>query len=109
MTNFDRPFSTRVPKKPEFLKPDPTRIFDPPRVPDPKKPEAKKAQPDPTRTRTSGFGFFRVLTRKTRIFIIFCELFNLMGGSRRETPIEINLRDFRRRRQSRKSIIMDAI
>ena len=31
-----------------------------------------------------------------------------MGGSRRETPIEIYLRDFRRRRQSRKSIIMKA-
>ena len=29
-----------------------------------------------------------------------------MGGSRRETPIEIDLRDFRRRRQSRKSIII---
>ena len=31
-----------------------------------------------------------------------------MGGSRRETPIEIYLRDFRRCRQSRKSIIMKA-
>ena len=90
-----------MPKKPEFLKPDPTRTFDPPRVPDPKKPEPKKAQPDPTRARTSGFGFFRVLTRKTRR--------NSMGGSRRETPIEIKLREFRWRRQSRKSIIMNAI
>ena len=34
---------TRVAKKPEFLKPDPTRIFDPPRVPDPKKSESIKA------------------------------------------------------------------
>ena len=34
---------TRVCKKPEFLKPDPTRIFDPPRVPDPKNPNSKKA------------------------------------------------------------------
>ena len=28
-----------------------------------------------------------------------------MGRSRRETPIEIDLRDFRRRRQSHKSIV----
>ena len=80
---------TRVAKKPEFLKPDPTRIFDPPRVPDPKKPEPNKVQPDPTRPELRVSGFFRVLTRKTRI--------NLIGGSRRETPIEINLRDFRHR------------
>ena len=31
-----------------------------------------------------------------------------MGRLRRKTPIEIYLRDFRRRRQSRKSIIMKA-
>ena len=36
---------TRVAKKPEFSKPAPPLIFDPSRVPAPKKLEAKKAQP----------------------------------------------------------------
>ena len=93
---------TRVAKKPENLKPDPTGDFDPLRVPDPKKTRTQKGKLDPTRTRNFGFGFFRVPDPKTR------SLYNdnLMGGSRRETPIEIDLRDFRRRRQSRKSIII---
>ena len=57
-------------KKPEFLKPAPPRILEPPRVPDPKKPDLIEAQPAPPRTRTSGFGSGRVLTRKTRSFIV---------------------------------------
>ena len=52
------------------------------------------------RPRTGVVWFFN-FQKKTRI--------NLIGGLRRKTPIEINLRDFRRRRQSHKSIIMNAI
>ena len=60
------PLTTRVVKKPENLKPDPTGDFDTLRVPDPKKPELKKLKPDPTRPRTFGFGLFRVADPKTR-------------------------------------------
>ena len=90
---------SRVPKKPEFLKPDPTRIFEPTRVPDPKKPEPKEARPDPNPN--FGFRVFLGIDPKNPNF--------LMGGSRRKTPIEIDLRDFRHRRQSHKSIIMNSI
>ena len=46
---------TRVVKKLETLKPDPTDHFGPHRGLDPKKPDPRKVKPDPTRPRTFGF------------------------------------------------------